>query len=81
MKFRITFKDPDGVYDSLTDVVNNYRIVDGDLEPFDCDDISELPELIRDKLREFMQSWIEYDEYVTIEFDTAANTCVVVPRN
>jgi|10_taG_2_1085330.scaffolds.fasta_scaffold99297_1 hypothetical protein len=74
MKFRIAFIDACGVHQSL-------------IEAASCDIpdslSSEEQELIIDErhntLHMFVNNWIEYDEFITIEFDTVKRTAVVVP--
>ena len=60
MKLQITFKDPDGVRESLEGAK---------LDP------NKLPKDVEEIVRKF----IEYNEYVTIEFDTDTKEAIVVP--
>jgi hypothetical protein len=74
MKFKITFKDPDGVSDKLMELAEN---------SIDAADISDRAKevAIENKIEDFkrfLRTWITYSEYVTIEFDTEANTARVV---
>ena len=80
MKFRITFKDPDGVGD-CTDSVIKQMAKDSVVESLKSNKkvLEPLEEHFREVINEFMGKWIEYNEYATIEFDTDANTCTVVP--
>ena len=80
MKFRITFKDPDGVSNSIQEeslnlaqnsLTENLRTNEKLLEP--------LVEHFKEELESKIEKWIEYNEYLTIEFDTDANTCTVIP--
>lgn len=82
MKFRITMKDPDGVYDSIDDVARAHAakvISSTELgTALDADKVREdLHEAIKSHTREF----IEHGEYLTVEFDTEAGTATVVKRN
>jgi hypothetical protein len=61
MKFRITMKDPDGVYDSLKD------------SGYDLDDLPEDVQTLIDK-------YVEFGEYMNIEFDIMEQNARVVPR-
>ena len=74
MKFKITLKDPDGVGNSIQEAIKN------DL-PNDLDEneYEELTESRKNLVEEAASKWIKYGEYITVEIDTAANTCVVVP--
>jgi hypothetical protein len=45
------------------------------------DDVIEAsPETSREDLKKFVEPWIEWGEYVTIEFDTDEGTAVVKMR-
>ena len=74
MKFTITFKDPDGVYDSLRDAV-----IGSMEEGLSDEETNLLYEHRCEKLSDFIEDWVEFDEYITIEFDTGAGTATVVP--
>lgn len=79
MKFRITMKDPDGVYDSIADVAKEHAakvIAATELgTALDADKVvGDLHEALKSHTREF----IEHGEYLTVEFDTVAGTAVVV---
>jgi hypothetical protein len=75
MKFLVTFKDPDGVYESLEQAAGDSVAAIEDPEEQEA-----LKEVRAAKMRDFMEKWVEYEEYVTIEFDTVAKTAVVVPK-
>ena len=80
MKFRITFKSPDGVSDSIS------MATDAEIEaiefkrdePLSEEDVESMRSDIRDSLFESSRKWISHSEYVTIEIDTVLDTCVVV---
>lgn len=81
MKFRVTFKDPDGPADCLQEEAQ--RIVDaipGVKDSLDDDEREALIDSKQEKLTEFAARWLDCGEYVTVEFDTEAGTAVVVPR-
>lgn len=61
MKFTITMKDPDGVYDSMKDA------------GYDLDDLPEDVQTLIDK-------YVEFGEYMNIEFDIIEQTARVVPK-
>jgi hypothetical protein len=77
MKYRITMKDPDGFSESVSiaarDSVKNVKGVADD-------EREDLEESRRNQLCKQAGKWFEYDEYLTVEIDTEANTCVVIPR-
>lgn len=67
MKIQVTFKDPDGVTDSITDFLPTRR------GRYDSDWGQAFEETLDDLSR-----WIRGCEYITIEFDTEAGTATVV---
>jgi hypothetical protein len=75
MKFRVTMKDPDGVYDSLADAAKE-SVKDAKVE--DENEREALREYRAQKIRDFAGQWLEYGEYAEIEFDTEAGTAVLV---
>jgi hypothetical protein len=74
MKIKVTMKDPDTLRDAIVDVVS--------------ETVSDMPEDEREavmdcrieKAKEVARTWFEYGEYLTVEIDTDAKTCVVVPK-
>lgn len=73
MKFCITFKDPDGPYECIRDAAKESLP-----EGLDEAEKDALIESRHEKLANFCRRWLEFSEYVTLEFDTEAKTCVVV---
>lgn len=76
MKFRITMKDPDCVYDAVQDAMKDLKI-DGVSE----DEMVELREKREEQTRDLCDKWFEYGEYLTVEVDTEAKTCTVIPNS
>jgi hypothetical protein len=76
MKFRITLKDPDGVFDGI-DAAATESVAELDL-PHEERDILRAHR--QKTLDAFVNRWVEFGEYIDIEFDTEANTATVVPR-
>lgn len=66
MKFRITFKTP-----YATDAIDH--ILDADHN--DGEEREELKAVMKETANKF----IEYDEYVVLEFDTETKTATVLP--
>lgn len=72
---RITFKDPDGVYDAIYEYVSK-----------GLSHIKEISEEEKEKLRilrietitKKLETFIKYSEYITIEFDLEAGTAKVI---
>jgi hypothetical protein len=75
MKFRITFHDPDAVQDSLEEAC---RATVDDYLGLTSKEKTLLIESRVEKSYEFLDRWLDCQEYVTIEFDTEAGTAVVV---
>lgn len=73
--FRVTLKDPDGFYEGIRDAVAESV---ADVE--DDEEREALEEVRRKKFETALEKWVEYDEYVTLEFDLTNGTARVVPR-
>ena len=74
MKFRITMKDPDGASDGLNDAA--YKELPAGLSDLEKDTVAELRV---DTIGDFVSKWMQYKEYLTVEFDTELGTATVVP--
>lgn len=74
MKFKVQMKDPDTLHDAIADAIHKdtASIADGD-------ERTAVKEVRGDKVRALCSRWFEYGEYLTVEIDTEAQTCVVVP--
>lgn len=78
MKIRITLKDPDRVYDAVQDAVQ------GSLEAhegLDDDEKEAIMETRINKTWAILEKFIQYQEYITVEFDTVDGTARVVPTS
>lgn len=75
MKFNITMKDPDGVYDSVTEAAKESV---KDMKITDLDDADDILETRTDSLMEIIGEWFKYGEYLTVEVDTETKTIKVV---
>jgi hypothetical protein len=75
MKINVMLKDPDGFSDAIDDAVRESLAT---IE--DEDEREALKEVRREKVQTFLNRWVEYSEYVSIEFDMDAGTASVVPR-
>lgn len=76
MKFRVMIKDPDVLSDAIRDAVTDEVKEMG----LDDDESEALIERRMDKANEACERFWEYGEYLQVEHDTVAGTCVVVPR-
>jgi len=76
MKFQITFKDPDGVDNGIKKytkaLFENLPLTEEEKE--DCSYKRE------ESISKALEKWINYGEYITIEFDLIAKTAKVVDR-
>lgn len=77
MKFRVQMKDPDTLHDAIDDAVQKELLA---IDELTADDREALIETRRETVSEICNKWFEYDEYLTVEIDTDAGTCVVVNR-
>jgi hypothetical protein len=76
MKFRITLKDPDGVFDGI-DAAATESVAELALSQEERDILRAHRQKALDA---FVDRWVECGEYIDIEFDTDAGTASVVPR-
>lgn len=73
MKFRVTMKCPDALDDAIRDAVGAVGF-DGLSE----DEAELVRESRSEAARKLCSRWFEYGEYLTVEVDTEAGTCVVM---
>lgn len=77
MKFRIMLKDPDGFSDGVDEgVAESIRA----MTEIADDEKDAIKEKRAEKVWAALDKFVEYKEYVEIEFDTDAGTAVVVAR-
>jgi hypothetical protein len=76
MKFKVQMKDPDTLGDAIERAVTEVVEAMPDLSGEERDAVVEKRTEAIDKL---CGRWFEYGEYLTVEIDTDAGTCVVVP--
>lgn len=74
MKITITLKDPDGVYDCVQDAIKEEI---ANIPSLSEDEREALLETRTEEVFDKLRKWIEYKEYVMVEFDTEANTATV----
>ena len=77
MKFQITLKDTDSVYEAIEQAIDEEL---DKIEELDEDDKEKLKESRHEKISKICGQWFEYGEYLTVEIDTEANTCTVIPN-
>ncbi len=77
MKITVTFKNPDGISDATKEAVREAVAAIEDLSPgYERELLEESRE---EDANEALSKWVEYGEYVRIEFDTVAGTATVLP--
>lgn len=76
MKFTVTIKDPDVFADAVQEAVTaEVRALN-----LDEDEADAVIERRTEKVNDILKRWVEYGEYIRVEFDTDAKTATVVPR-
>jgi len=84
MKFRVTMKTPDALDEAIQEIIQSDMVNELD----DGSDANEIlanlddDELERriDEVKDACEKWFENGEYLTVEIDTEAQTCVVVAK-
>ena len=76
MKFKVQMKDPDTLGDAIHDAVEDAVKTIPDLAEEERDAVQEKRQ---EAIGNLCAKWFEYGEYLTVEIDTEAQTCVVVP--
>lgn len=76
MKITITFKDPDQVYEGITEALE-----ETDWSGMHEDEVEILKEKRRERYQEICSEWFKWGEYITLEVDTETKTIRVVPAN
>lgn len=74
MKFKVQMKDPDTLTDAIADAVHNEVRAMG----LSGDEVEAVEKLRITKVGNVCDRWFRYGEYLTVEIDTDAETCVVV---
>lgn len=78
MKFRVTMKDPDTLHDAIKDAVKeDLNKMASDLK-LDDDERHTITESRIMKVGDLCSTWFKWSEYLTVEIDTDAKTCVVI---
>lgn len=74
MIFTVTMKDPDTLYDAISEEL------DQNPEPtLDDEEWEAIKEIRREKVQEIASQWFDMGEYLTVRIDTEKNTITVVP--
>lgn len=75
MKFKVTMKDPDTLWDAIQDAVRN----DQSINAADDEELKMVREHRIERAMNASGRWFRYGEYLTVEIDTDAETCTVIP--
>lgn len=75
MKFRVEMKDPDTLYDAINEALKAQLKAENIT---DKDEIESLSELRYNREAKLCARWFRYQEYLAVDIDTDAGTCVVV---
>jgi hypothetical protein len=75
MKFQVQMKDPDTLHDAIDDAIRELKIPE-----LSEDEMEAVREKRKEAVGSLCATWFEFGEYLTVEIDTEAKTCVVVPR-
>lgn len=75
MKINITMKSPDSVYEAVRYSVKNEI---NKIKGINNDEREELEESRMEDTFEKLSKWIEYQEYVYLEFDTEEGTAKIL---
>lgn len=73
MKFTVQMKDPD----TLTDAIREAVEAEVESMKVDDDEFESIVEIRCRKVAEICAKWFRYGEYLAVEIDTDAKTCVV----
>lgn len=77
MKFKVMMKDPDTLGDAINDAV---KAEVAQISGLDEDERDSVQEERAERVRALCRKWFKYDEYLCVEIDTDAGTCVVVQQ-
>lgn len=73
MKVKITFKDPDGVHECVRE-----EVMESIPKGLTDTEAGDLLETRTESVHAALKQWIEWKEYLTVEFDTEAGTATVL---
>jgi hypothetical protein len=66
MKIQITLKDPDGFYEAIREAAKKQVAEIPGLDQYEKDEIADHR---HEEIAEYLKRWVQYGEYITIEFD------------
>jgi len=74
MKIEITLKDPDGFYEAIREAAEKQVALINGISEYEAETLIENR---HESISEYLSRWVEYGEYVTIEFDLDNATATV----
>lgn len=77
MKFNVTMKDTDVLYDAINEAIENDEQLH--TSGFSQEEIDAITEIRAEKVRDLCSKWFEYGEYLTVQIDTDRKSIEVVP--
>ncbi|MEK6879049.1 MAG: hypothetical protein AABY22_05545 [Nanoarchaeota archaeon] len=72
MKFRVTLKEPDSFHDAI-----KFAAEKEFKSSFSGDEKEASADEIKEEIKTFLEKWVRYSEYITVEFDTELGTATV----
>lgn len=72
---RLTFKDPDGVYESVRQFV-----IDNLPKDLDEDEKDSIQDMRISKVQDKLSKWVEYGEYLTVEINLDTGEAKVIQK-
>lgn len=81
MKFRVLFKTPDALDGALEEHMDTHceECEEHDPECDECNALEDKALQAISQIKNIGEKFIEYGEYITIEFDTETQSATVVP--
>lgn len=79
MKLYLTFKTPDVLEDAIREKAQQIADEAAEEKKLDNDELLQVYEATYDELKKAGEKWIACGEYINVEIDTDAATCVVRP--
>ena len=80
MKFIVTMKDPDAVYESIKQAVEEDEELGWLTAKLSKPEAEQVIKIRKEEMRKVLKKWFEYDEYVRIKIDMQNGTATVLDR-
>lgn len=78
MKIKITLKDPDGFYESVRQAVSDQL---ASIDVISDEEREVLEESRIEAVNEKLSKWVEFNEYIYLEFDTDQETARILEKS